>query len=97
MTMTFPPTSMSSVATLRAALTRSSQLRLTDKMLRTIPELREYQQFMADFVAAVQDAKKAGKSVDDAASAIDLSAKYKGYQNQRYKAAVQAIYDEIGK
>jgi len=65
--------------------------------LRTIPELREYQQFMTDFVAAVQDAKKAGKSVDDAASSINLSGKYKGYQNQRYKAAVQAIYDEIGK
>ena len=65
--------------------------------LRTIPELREYQQFMTDFVAAVQDAKKAGKSVDDAASSINLSGKYKDYQNQRYKAAVQAIYDEIGK
>ena len=65
--------------------------------LRTIPELREYQQFMTDFVAAVQDAKKAGKSVDDAASAINLSGKYKDYQNQRYTAAVQAIYDEIGK
>jgi cyclase len=65
--------------------------------LRTIPELREYQQFMTDFVAAVQEAKKAGKSVDDAAASINLNAKYKGYDNQRYKAAVQAIYDELGK
>ena len=47
--------------------------------------------------AAVQEAKKAGKSVDDAAASIDLNSKYKDYQNQRYKAAVQAIYDEIGK
>src|SRR5205823_4466477 len=45
MTTTFQPTSMSSVATLRAALTRSSQLRLTDKMLRTIPELRRWTTF----------------------------------------------------
>jgi len=65
--------------------------------LRTIPELREYQQFMTEFVAAAQDAKKAGKSVDEAAASINLNSKYKDYQNQRYKAAVQAIYDEIGK
>ena len=65
--------------------------------LRTVPELREYQQFMNDFVAAVQDAKKAGKSVDDAAATINLNAKYQDYKNDRYKAAVQAIYDELGK
>jgi phage terminase large subunit-like protein len=40
---------MSSVATLRAALTRSSQLRLTDKMLRTIPELRRWTTLDRDF------------------------------------------------
>jgi cyclase len=65
--------------------------------LRTVPELREYQQFMNDFVAAVQEAKKAGKSVDDAAASINVGAKYKDYKNERYKAAVQAIYDELGK
>jgi hypothetical protein len=65
--------------------------------LRTVPELREYQQFMNDFVAAVQEAKKAGKSVDDAAASIDLSGKYKDYKNDRYKGAIQAIYDELGK
>ena len=65
--------------------------------LRTMPELREYQQFMTDFVAAVQEAMKAGKGVDEAAASIDLSAKYRDYQNQRYKAAVQAIYDELKK
>ena len=36
-------------------------------------------------------------SVDDAAASINLSAKYKDYQNQRYRAAVQAIYDELKK
>jgi cyclase len=65
--------------------------------LRTVPELREYQQFMNEFVAAVQEAKKAGKSVDDAAASIDLSGKYKDYKNDRYKGAIQAIYDELGK
>jgi len=63
--------------------------------LRTVPELREYQQFMTDFVAAAREAKAAGKSVDDAAAAINLNAKYKGYENQRYKAAIQVIYDEL--
>ncbi len=63
--------------------------------LRTIPELQEYQRFMTDFVSAVQAAKKAGKSADDAAAAIDLSAKYKGYAYQRYKGAVEAIYAEL--
>jgi glyoxylase-like metal-dependent hydrolase (beta-lactamase superfamily II) len=63
--------------------------------LRTVPELREYQQFMTDFVAAVRAAKTAGKTVDEAAASIDLSAKYKGYENQRYKAAVQVIYNEL--
>ena len=63
--------------------------------LRKVPELKEYQQFMSDFVAAVKQAKTAGKSVDDAAAAIDLSAKYKDYKKERYKAAIQSIYDEM--
>jgi cyclase len=63
--------------------------------LRTIPELREYQQFMTDFVAAVKQAKAAGKSVDDATASIDLTTKYKGYTKDLYKGAIQAIYDEL--
>jgi glyoxylase-like metal-dependent hydrolase (beta-lactamase superfamily II) len=63
--------------------------------LRTVPELKEYQQFMTDFVAAVKQARNAGKSVDEAAAAINLNAKYRGYDNQRYKAAIQAIYGEL--
>jgi cyclase len=63
--------------------------------LRKVPELKEYQQFMTDFVAAVKQAKGAGKSVDDATAAIDLSAKYKDYKKERYKAAIQSIYDEM--
>ena len=63
--------------------------------LRTVPELQEYQRFINDFVAAVQNANKAGKSVDDATASINLNSKYPGYKNERYKAAIQAIYDEI--
>jgi glyoxylase-like metal-dependent hydrolase (beta-lactamase superfamily II) len=63
--------------------------------LRQVAELKEYQQFMTDFVTAVRQAKTAGKSVDDAAASIDLSAKYKDYKKDRYKAAIQAVYDEL--
>src|SRR5947199_9797747 len=41
--------------------------------LRKPAELKEYQQFMTEFVAAVKQAKTSGKSVEDAAAAIDLS------------------------
>ena len=40
-------------------------------------------------------ANKAGKSVDEATASINLSAKYPGYKNERYKAAIQVIYDEL--
>ena len=63
--------------------------------LRTVPDLQEYQRFMNDFVAAVRNANKAGKSVDEAAASINLNSKYPGYKNDRYKAAIMAIYDEL--
>ncbi len=63
--------------------------------LRTLAELKEYQQFMTDFVNAVKEAQKAGKSVDEAAAAVNLTAKYKDYKNERYRPAIQAIYDEL--
>jgi cyclase len=63
--------------------------------LRKPTELTEYQQFMNDFVDAVRAAHKAGKSVDEAAAGINLGNRYKDYKNERYRAAVQAIYDEL--
>ncbi len=65
--------------------------------LRTIPELRQYQSFMNEFVAAVQGAHEAGKTVDEAAASIDLTKKYPGYSKDQYKRGVQSIYDEIEK
>jgi glyoxylase-like metal-dependent hydrolase (beta-lactamase superfamily II) len=60
-------------------------------------DLQEYQRFNADLLAAVQAAMKAGKSVDEAAAAINLTTKYAGYESTRTKAAIQAIYDEVNK
>ena len=63
----------------------------------TFKDLQEYQRFMADWVAAVQSAAAAGKSVDDAAASIDLTSKYPGYKNERYKAAITTLYTELKK
>ena len=63
----------------------------------TPKDLQEYQRFVTDWVAAVQAAAAAGKSVDEAVATINLSAKYPGYRNERYKAAITNAYAEFGK
>jgi cyclase len=65
--------------------------------MMTPKDLQEYQRFNAEWVAAAQDAMKAGKSVDDAAASIKVSEKYPGYKSERMKAAIQAVYDELKK
>jgi cyclase len=60
-------------------------------------DLEEYQRFNADLLSATQAAMKAGKSVDEAATSINLTSKYPGYESIRTKAAIQAIYDELNK
>jgi glyoxylase-like metal-dependent hydrolase (beta-lactamase superfamily II) len=61
----------------------------------TPKDLQEYQRYTADFLAAVEAAKKSGKSAADAAASINLSAKYPGYTSERVKAAVDALYTEL--
>jgi len=63
----------------------------------TPAELQQYQRFMTDWVAAVQAAAAAGKSVDDATASINLTSKYPAYKNERYKAAITAVYAELKK
>ena len=63
----------------------------------TPKDLQEYQRFVTDWVAAVQSAAAAGKSIDDAVAAIDLTKKYPGYKNERYKAAITTVYAELKK
>jgi cyclase len=66
--------------------------------MMTRRDLEEYQKFNADLLSSVQASVKAGKSLDDAtATAMSVPGKYKGYQSERIKAAVQAIYEEIKK
>jgi cyclase len=73
----------------------------------TPADLRIYSEFVADFVKFVQDAKKAGKTVDDVVSTWKTPAKYTGYtapdpanEEQvrsaaaRVRADAQVIWDE---
>ena len=57
-------------------------------------DLQEYADFMREFVAAAQAAKKAGKSADDAAKSLNLPAKYKDYNMARATEDVQKVYEE---
>src|SRR5438034_8021909 len=63
----------------------------------TPKDLQEYQKFMAEWIVAVQTAAKGGKSADEAAASIDLTAKYPGYKKERYRAAIGSVYNELGK
>ncbi len=66
--------------------------------LMTTNDLKEYAEFNRDFLTAVRNAKKAGKSVDDVANSWKMPAKYTGYaapQPARLKSNVQVIYDEL--
>jgi len=62
----------------------------------TRADLREYIQYVRDFVRTVQEGKKAGKSVDEATAAFTVD-KYPGYKNERVKAAMQTVFDEMKK
>ncbi len=64
----------------------------------TMNDLRDYAEFNRDFLKAVQEGKKAGKSVDDVANSWTIPAKYTGYtapQPARLKSNVQVVYDEL--
>jgi glyoxylase-like metal-dependent hydrolase (beta-lactamase superfamily II) len=63
----------------------------------TVADLREYAQFNKDFLAEAQVAKRAGRSVDEAAKAWKIPARYVGYaapQEARLRSNVQIAFDE---
>jgi glyoxylase-like metal-dependent hydrolase (beta-lactamase superfamily II) len=66
----------------------------------TWADLAEYAQFNKDFLADVQAAVKAGKSVDEIAASWKMSDKYKGYaapQDTQVKQNVNAVVNELKK
>jgi cyclase len=58
-------------------------------------DFKEYGEFVRDLVAAVEQAKKDGKTADQAATDVKLPEKYKAYDMGRLKANVTAIYSEL--
>jgi cyclase len=63
----------------------------------TVADLRQYAEFNNEFAAAVQAAKKAGKTPDEVASSWKIPAKYTGYAEPaaaRLRANVQVVWDE---
>jgi len=63
----------------------------------TPADVARYAEFIAEFVATVQQAKRAGKTVDDVVAAWTTPAKYTGYavpQAARVKADAQVIFTE---
>ena len=64
----------------------------------TMNDLREYADFNRDFLNAVREAKKAGRTVDEVAGSWKIPAKYAGYaepQAMRLRTNVQNVYNEI--
>jgi len=63
----------------------------------TRADLREFIQYVRDFVKAAQDGKRSGKSVDDVAKAWKTPAKYAGYEAMPVPVRVRANVDLIFK
>src|SRR5262247_4921617 len=58
-------------------------------------DFKEYGDFIREEVAAVEQAKKGGKTADEAATDVKLPEKYKDYNMGRLKGNVTAIYSEL--
>jgi cyclase len=72
-------------------------------VVSTWNDLKEYQEFLSDFVTFAQNEMKANKTVDQAAAEYKVPAKYKGYvvtvnpQFANAKSNLQTAYDELKK
>ncbi|MGH9844919.1 MAG: MBL fold metallo-hydrolase [Blastocatellia bacterium] len=58
-------------------------------------DFKEYGDFMRELVAAVEQAKKDGKTADQAGADLKLPEKYKDYNMGRLKGNITAIYSEL--
>ena len=63
--------------------------------MTNIRDLQEYAEFTRDFLTAVREAFKAGKSADEAAASLALPERYKAYGMERAAANVRVIYEEL--
>ena len=63
------------------------------------PDLKEYADYLADFVAFVREQHRAGSSVDAAAAAYAVPERFRGYTAPaaRVKSDIQVVYNELSK
>ena len=61
----------------------------------TWDDVAEYADFNRDFLAAVEAAYEAGRSVDEAAATLALPERYRDYGMEHARANVEAIYAEL--
>lgn len=63
----------------------------------TWADLKEYEEYVRDFVSYAQAQMKAGQSVDEASAGYKVPERFKGYTapEARVRATIQVIYDEL--
>jgi glyoxylase-like metal-dependent hydrolase (beta-lactamase superfamily II) len=86
------------LAKAHSALNKSADTVITGHSTQmTMNDLQQYAEFNREFLSTVQEAKKAGRSVEDVAKSWTMPAKYTGYaapQPARLQSNVQVIYNE---
>ena len=63
----------------------------------TLADFQEYADFTRDFLTAVQEAHKAGKTAEQAAASLSLPERYKNYGMENALATVRTIYQELAR
>ena len=63
--------------------------------LMTWADLEEYADFNRDFLAAAEEAFRAGLSAEAAAATLELPERYKDYGMEHARANIEAIYSEL--
>jgi hypothetical protein len=58
-------------------------------------DLREYAEFLSEFVGAARAALAAGKSVDEALDSWPLPDRYRGYEMSSARAGIQRLQAEL--
>jgi len=68
---------------------------ITTPRTMTLSDVQEYADFNRDFLAAVKEARAAGKSAAQTAASLRLPQRYRDYDMQQARANVEAIYAEL--
>jgi hypothetical protein len=68
---------------------------ITTPRTMTWADVQEYADFNRDFLAAVRQAKAAGKTAADAAATLKLPDRYASYDMRQARTNVETIYSEL--